>query len=84
MDTVDMDMVDMGMADIDMDMVDMNKVVLGNIIGSDMPYHARVHCIENAKKKWKALPSQNGWERKHRLLHPKTSRQDDRKSEIIC
>ena len=68
MDTVDMDMVDMGMADIDMDMVDMNKVVLGNIIGSDMPYHAKVQCIENAKKKWKALPSQNGWERKHRLL----------------
>ena len=81
MDTVDMDMVDMGMADIDMDMVDMNKVVLGNIIGSDMPYHARVQCIENAKKKWKALPSQNGWERK---TLPKTSRQDDRKSKIIC
>ena len=68
MDTVDMDMVDMGMADIDMDMVDMNKVVLGNIIGSDMPYHAKVQCIENAKKKWKALPSQNRWERKQRLL----------------
>ena len=56
MDTVDMDMVDMGMADIDMDMVDMNKVVLGNIIGSDMPYHAKVQCIENAKKKVEGPP----------------------------
>ena len=50
MDTVDMDMVDIDMVDIDMDMVDMNIVVLGNIIGFDMPYHARVQCIENAKK----------------------------------